>query len=112
MNDTPPPSEAPTPRWALIEIFDHCQHGGEIRDFEIAGGKLLEVRDVDSGKAHLYGAAAIFSLTPLTQGEIDAHIADTKRRHEELERWKQDREQRAQARLVAPDADPGDDAPF
>ena len=38
-------SEAPAPAWALVEIFGHRQHWGEIRDVEIAGGKLLEVRD-------------------------------------------------------------------
>lgn len=53
MNDTAPPSEAPAPTWALIEIFGHRQHYGEIRDGEIAGGKLLEVRDVDTDKVHM-----------------------------------------------------------
>lgn len=103
---------APIPSWALIEIFGHRQHYGEIRDVEIAGGKLLEVRDVDTDKVHMYGAAAIFSLTPMTQGEIDAHIADMKRRREDELRWRQDREERAQARLAAPAADPDDDMPF
>ena len=56
------------------------------------------------------GAAAIFSLTPMTQGEVDAHIADTRRRREAAERWKNEREASAQARLAAPDA--ADDPPF
>lgn len=110
MNDTAPPSEAPAPTWALIEIFGHRQHYGEIRDVEIAGGKLLEVRDVDTDKVHMYGAAAIFSLTPMTQREIDAHIADTRRRRDAEERWQHEREARAQARLAAPDA--SDDPAF
>jgi hypothetical protein len=114
---TPPEPEPPKPAYALVEIFGHRQHYGEIRDVEIAGGKLLEVRDVDTETVHMYGAAAIFSLTPLTQGEIDAHIADQKRRREEHDRWKREREARVQARLAAPDAgeDDGadeDDRPF
>jgi hypothetical protein len=107
---TPPPAEAPAPAWALIEIFGHRQHYGEIRDVEIAGVKLLEVRDVDTDKVHMYGASAIFSLTPMTQGEIDAHMADTRRCREEAEKWKREREERAQARLAAPDE--GDGIPF
>lgn len=70
---------------------------------------MLEVRDVDTDKVHMYGAAAIFSLTPLTQGEIDMHVADMKRRREEEARWKREREERAQARLAAPDAGPDED---
>lgn len=106
---TPPEPEPPKPSYALIEIFGHRQHYGEIRDVEIAGGKLLEVRDVDTEKVHMYGSAAIFSLTPLTQGEIEAHIADTKRRREEYERWKHEREARVQAKqLAAPEADTDD----
>lgn len=101
---TPPAADAPKPAWALVEIFGHRQHYGEIRDVEIAGGKLLEVRDVDTDKVHMYGAGAIFSLTPLTQGEIDAHSADVKRRREADERYTREREARAQARLAAPDA--------
>lgn len=105
-------SDAPKLSWALVEIFGHRQHYGEIRDVEIAGGKLLEIRDVDTDKVHMYGAAAIFSLTPLTQSEIIAHLADMKRRRESEERWKQEREQRAKTRLAAPDADLDEYRPF
>lgn len=98
-------TEAPKLSWALVEIFGHRQHYGEIRDVEIAGGKLLEIRDVDTDKVHMYGASAIFSLTPLTQSEIFAHLAQAKRRRESEERWRSEREQRAQAQLAAPDAD-------
>lgn len=104
--DTParPEPEPPAPVYALVEIFGHRQHYGEIRDVEIAGGKLLEVRDVDTGVAHMYGAAAIFSLTPMTQVEIDVHIADRKRRQEAYKRYQSECEARAQAMLAAPDA--------
>ena len=109
---TPPPVEAPKPAWALVEIFGHRQHWGEIKNVEIAGGKLLEVRDVDTDKVHMYGAAAIFSLTPLTQGEIDAHIADVRRRKVAEERWRREREERAQKRLAAPEAELDAEIPF
>lgn len=100
---------SPPPTWAIVEIFGHRQHYGEIRDVEIAGGKLLEVRDIDTDKIHMYGAAAIFSLTPLTQSEMDEHVAITRRRKEEEDRWKRGREDRARARLAVPEADRDDD---
>lgn len=104
-------ADAVKPSYAMVEIFGHRQHYGEIRDVEIAGGKLLEVRDVDTEKVHLYGSSAIFSLTPLTQDEIDAHVADVKRRKDDEERWRQKYAADRQARLVAPEAD-DDDRPF
>lgn len=78
------------PAYAMVEIFGHRQHWAEIRDVEIAGGKLLEVRDVDTQKVHLYGSGAIFSLTMLSVADIDAHIADVKRRKddEEVAAWR------------------------
>ena len=75
-----PPTKRGEPPYAMVEIFGHRQHWAEIRDVEIAGGRLLEVRDVDTQKVHLYGSAAIFSLTMLTAEEIDAHRTDVKRR--------------------------------
>jgi len=90
------------PTYAMVEIFGHRQHYAEIRDVEIAGGKLLEVRDVDTQKVHLYGSGAIFSLTMMDAADIEAHIADTKRRKEEQERWNREYEERRQARLAAP----------
>lgn len=98
------------PAYAMVEIFGHRQHYGEIHDVEIAGGKLLEVRDVDTQKVHMYGASAIFSLTMLSEAEIGVHIADMKRRREQEERWEQDRQARRQAQLAAPEvAVEGDD---
>ena len=99
-------SAAPEPSYAMVEIFGHRQHYGEIRDVEIAGGKLLEVRDVDTQKVHLYGAAAIFSLTPMTAAEMAVHTADMKRRREEQERWRAEWEAR---RLLSVQRDEFDD---
>lgn len=97
------------PAYAMVEIFGHRQHWAEIRDVEIAGGKLLEVRDVDTQKVHLYGSGAIFSLTMLDAADIDAHIQDVKRRKDDAERWRREQQERKQARLAAPDLDPHDD---
>lgn len=114
MSDTAQEAEtAIAPTYALVEVFGHRQHYGEIKDVEIAGGKLLEVRDVDTEETHMYGAGAIFSLTVLTQGEIDAHMADVRRRKADGERWRREREERAQARLAAPEPEPeADPIPF
>ena len=104
--DEPEADVSVKPAYAMVEIFGHRQHYAEIRDVEIAGGKLLEVRDVDTQKVHLYGAGAIFSLTMLSEAEIAAHIADIKRRQDDEERWAREREERRIARLAAPEADP------
>lgn len=113
MNEAKPEPEINPlgPAYAMVEIFGHRQHYAEIRDVEIAGGKLLEVRDVDTQKVHLYGSGAIFSLTMMTAEEISAHLDDMRRRQEENERWRRESEERRQARLAAPAA--GDDGlPF
>lgn len=111
---TPPPDAAAAvkPAYAMVEIFGHRQHYAEIRDVEIAGGKLLEVRDVDTQKVHMYGSGAIFSLTVLSDVEIEAHIADVKRRRDEEERWAREREERRVARLAAPAAEEDDEFPL
>jgi hypothetical protein len=108
---TPPREEKRLePTFAMVEIFGHRQHWAEIRDVEIAGGKLLEVRDVDTQKVHLYGSAAIFSLTMLDAADMEAHLADMKRRREDEERWRRESEARRLARLAAPYAE--DPLPF
>ena len=71
---------ATVPRYALVEIFGHRKHFGEIREVEAFGAKLLEVADVDTGKVHQYGGASIFSLTMLTQTEMDEHVEGEARR--------------------------------
>ncbi len=105
MSETAEAAESAKIAYAMVEIFGHRQHYAEIRDVEIAGGKLLEVRDVDTQKIHMYGAGAIFSLTPLSDVEIADHLADMKRRRDEEEKWRQDREERRAARLAAPEAE-------
>ena len=100
------------PVFAMVEIFGHRQHWAEIRDVEIAGGKLLEVRDLDTQKVHLYGSGAIFSLTMLAPADIEAHAADVKRRREDQERWEREAQERRQARLAAPETVDDDDRPF
>lgn len=107
-----PPTKRGELSYAMVEIFGHRQHWAEIRDVEIAGGRLLEVRDVDTQKVHLYGSAAIFSLTMLTAEEIDAHRTDVKRRQEENERWRREVLERQQARLDAPETGEDDELPF
>ena len=68
------------------------------------------MRDVDTQKVHLYGSAAIFSLTMLDAADMEAHLADMKRRREDEERWRRESEARRLARLAAPYAE--DPLPF
>lgn len=103
------PEAVVKPAYAMIEIFGHRQHYAEIRDVEIAGGKLLEVRDVDTQKVHMYGAGAIFSLTTMSEPEIAAHVADVKRLKDENNKWRRENEARRTARLTAPDAETDDE---
>lgn len=106
-DDTKPAESEPKrvePNYAMVEIFGHRQHFAEIRDVEITGGKLLEVRDVDTQKCHLYGSGAIFSLTMLTPDDIEAHIKEVKRRREMEERWRSEARVR---RLIAQGAEEG-----
>ena len=98
------------PVYAMVEIFGHRQHWAEIRDVEIAGGKLLEVRDVDTQKVHLYGSAAIFSLTMLDVSDIEAHVTDVNRRKEAEEKWRKGVRDRHQALLA--DGVPAEELPF
>jgi hypothetical protein len=72
-DDLPPPDI-----WACVEIFGHRKHYGRVREVERFGTKMLRV-DVPSlsaapllGEAErfetfLYGGAAIFSFTPMTE---------------------------------------------
>jgi hypothetical protein len=111
MDDSPEAIDAetaPSPTYAFVEIFGHRQHYAEIRDVALAGGKLLEVRDIDTEKVHLYGAAAIFSLTIMSVSEVESHRSDMKRRREAAEKWESVREHRALAHLVEDEGDPLD----
>jgi hypothetical protein len=83
----PSPAVIPQPTYALVEVFGHRMHYGEIREVEAFGAKLLEVSDVDTGQTHRYGGAAIFSLTMLTQADMDAHLAGVRRQKEREAKW-------------------------
>ena len=90
----PAPAVAYQPKYALVEIFGHRSHYGEIREVEAFGAKLLEVCDADTGKLHRYGGAAIFSITDLSQAEFDEHVARIARRKEQEAEYERKRELR------------------
>jgi hypothetical protein len=64
--------------WACVEIFGHRKHYGRVKEVERFGTKMLRV-DVPSAasapllgeeerfETFLYGGAAIFSFTPMTE---------------------------------------------
>jgi len=100
---------ASSPRaWALVEIFGHRRHWGEIFEVEAFGTKLLEVRDVDTDKVHRYGGASIFSLTMLTQAEMDEHMEYEQRRKKDRAEYEIMCEARRIARAMGDD----DERPF
>ena len=102
----PSPAAAPVhPAYALVEIFGHRSHYGEIREVEAFGAKLLEVIDVDTGKLHRYGGASIFSLTMLSQPEMDGHVAAIKRQKQREANYAAQFEKRRLAREAAADAE-------
>lgn len=74
---TPIEGEPPPEIWACVEIFGHRKHYGRVREVERFGTKMLRV-DVPTGPTtplleaerfdtFLYGGAAIFSFTPMTE---------------------------------------------
>ena len=96
---------APVRTWALVEVFGHRQHYGEIREVEAFGAKLLEVNDADTGRTHRYGGTAIFSLTMLTQAEFDEHLEAVKRRKERETQWQIECEKRRKERETINDVE-------
>ena len=105
----PSPAATAQPAYALVEIFGHRSHYGEIREVEAFGAKLLEVMDVDTSKTHRYGGASIFSLTMLSQSEMDAHIASVKRQKQREADYAADYEKRRLAREAAADTEEEED---
>ena len=105
----PSPAAPVQPAYAFVEIFGHRQHYGEIREVEAFGAKLLEVMDVDTSKVHRYGGASIFSLTMLSQPEMDAHIAGVKQRKQREADYAADYEKRRLAREAAAETEGEDD---
>jgi hypothetical protein len=68
----------PAELWACVEIFGHRRHYGRVSEVERFGAKLLRVDvpivpeapllgDNEVFETHVYGGAAIFSLTPMTE---------------------------------------------
>ena len=108
----PSPATVVQPTYALVEIFGHRSHYGEIREVEAFGAKLLEVSDVDTGKTHRYGGASIFSLTLLSQAEMDEHLAGIRRRKERDAHWEAEaakRQAKRQAAMEVPTEDQDDE---
>lgn len=57
--------------WAVVEIMGHKRHAGAVTEQQVAGDTFLRI-DVPATKSSeaytkLYGAAAIFSITPTTE---------------------------------------------
>jgi hypothetical protein len=67
----------PFQTWAIVELFGHQQIAGLVAEQELAGGVFLRVdvpevpgKDGRCGRAaftRFYGAAAIYSLTPVSE---------------------------------------------
>jgi hypothetical protein len=63
--------------WAVVEIFGHRSHAGQVREEERFGAKMLRIdvpTPVDGGepswKTHWYGGASVFSLTPTDETTV------------------------------------------
>lgn len=82
--------------WALVELFGHQRIAGRVTEATIAGGTFLRV-DVPDGATRFFGAAAIYSISPVSEevarmialheklppvGSWDARLLLTGRRHE------------------------------
>lgn len=87
---------ADTTRFALVEIFGHRRHVGAISDLEIAGGRFLQVHDIDTGKTHAYGASSIFGLTMLTAAEMVEYVKEQQAHKVRAERYRLGYEQTAE----------------
>ena len=99
---------------ALVEVFGHRRHYGVIREVEAFGTKLLEITDATTGTTHRYGGASIFSITDLSQAEMDRHYEHVKRENERMEAWRAQiwRTQRSLERDVEETSEDGDDLPL
>jgi len=62
------------PEWAIVEIFGHRRHAGQVHEVERFGAKMLRVDvtirnergELEVIASPIYGGAAIFSVTPAT----------------------------------------------
>lgn len=75
--------------WAILELMGHRRLGGMVSEVEFAGGKFVRIDvpgDGDEAVAtQLYGASAIYCLTPTT--EEMARAVARRNRPEPVHRW-------------------------
>jgi hypothetical protein len=75
---TPADGAPPPDIWACVEIFGHRKHYGKVREIERFGTKMLRIDvptatgapllgEAEKFETFLYGGAAIFSFTPMTE---------------------------------------------
>jgi hypothetical protein len=74
-----PADGAPPPEvWACVEIFGHRKHYGRVREVDRFATKMLRIDvplsagapllgEAETFETFMYGGAAIFSLTPMTE---------------------------------------------
>ena len=63
--------------WAILELMGHRQRAGQVKEVEVAGGKLLriDIPTADAGDVtEFYGCSAIYALRPCTE-EIARQVA-------------------------------------
>lgn len=73
-----PPQEEKFEAWALVELFGHAKIAGRVSEQTIAGHAFLRV-DVPTvpgqpGYTRYYGAAAIYSISPVDEGIATAMV--------------------------------------
>lgn len=56
--------------WAILELMGHRQRGGQVKDVEMFGGKLLRI-DIPHPDGvtvtEFYGCSSIYSMRPCTE---------------------------------------------
>lgn len=79
LDDISPSDESSAPEiWACVEVFGHRKHYGRISETERFWTKFLRVDvpvqseapllgEAAKFETHIYGGAAIFSITPMTE---------------------------------------------
>lgn len=54
-------------QWAIVEVFGHNVFAGYVSERTIGGAALIQVDDQHPAFTKLFGAAAIYSITPTTE---------------------------------------------
>lgn len=52
--------------WALVELFGHTRVVGWVSEMTIGGGSFIRV-DVPGGATRIFGHAAIYAISPITE---------------------------------------------